>query len=110
MLCRLNQDAFPPNFVSANYSLDALCVLTTKECNYLVGWCFIAALVFQTVYVAWRLYRDMFGKCRIHKLVEKFGRNFPSQEVIRISEYNLIVLLAKCVLNRKLMFWCLPKF
>ena len=86
MRCKLNQDSFPPNFVSANYSLDAICVLTTKESNYMVGWCFIATLIFQMVFAGWRLYRDAFGKCRVHKLMEKFGSCFSNQEVIKTMQ------------------------
>ena len=82
MMCQLTEDSFPPQFFPANYSADFVCALTTKENNYLMGWCFIGALVLQMVYVAWRLLRDAFGKCRIHRLMLKFGSQHILQEVI----------------------------
>ena len=81
-MCQLTGDSFPPQFFPANYSADFVCALTTKENNYLMGWCFIGALVLQMVYVAWRLLRDALGKCRIHSLMMKFGSQHILQEVI----------------------------
>ena len=89
MMCTLNDKSFPPNFFPANYSVDFVCFLTTKENNYLLGWCFIGTLVLQMVYVGWRLGRDVFGKSRIHKLMLKFGSQYslPQVDRLKISVY-----------------------
>ena len=81
MMCTLNDKSFPPNFFPSNYSANFVCFLTTKENNYLLGWCFIGTLVLQMVYVGWRLGRDVFGKSRIHKLMLKFGSQYSLPQV-----------------------------
>ena len=87
-MCRLDDKSFPPNFFPTNHSIEFVCFLTTKENNYLLGWCFIGTLVLQMVYVGWRLGRDIFGKSRIHRLMLKFGSQYSLPQVDRSKNIN----------------------
>ena len=81
MMCHLTDDSFPNGFVPSNFSMDLVCVLTTKEGNHILGCSFVSALIFQMAYVIWRLYRDAFGKSRIHSLLVNCSTQHSTQKV-----------------------------
>ena len=81
VLCHISNESLPLGFVPSNFSMEFVCVLTTREGNHILGCCFVVTLVLQTGYVLWRLFRDTFGKSRIHQLIINSGTQHAIQKV-----------------------------